>query len=75
MPMPFERPQEITEGELIASKVVKGEHIDPTQLARWIEGASDRLIKQEAEIKNLKFNFYLFIFFIFVLPLLSRIST
>jgi len=73
--MPFERQREITEGELIASKVVKGEHVDPTQLSRWIEGASDRLIKQEAEIKNLKFNFYLFIFFIFVLPLLSRIST
>lgn len=75
MPIPFEKHREISEGETIANKVVKGEHIDSTQLARWIEGASDRLIKQEAEIQNLKFNFYFLIFFIFVLPLLSRILT
>lgn len=72
MPMAFERQQ--TEGERIASRVVKGEHVDATQLARWIEGASERLIQQEKDIKNLKFNFFLFIFVIFVLPILARLG-
>jgi len=68
--MPFEKQK--TEGQRIADRVVKGDFVDSAQLASWIEGASDRLIRQETEIRALKFNFYMFLFFVIGVPILMR---
>ena len=71
MPTQFERQQ--TEGERIAGRVVQGEHIDGAQLARWIEGASERLLQQEQEIRSLKFNLYMLFFVLIGIPILARL--
>lgn len=71
MPTTIKRQQ--TEGELIAGRVVKGEHIDGAQLARWIEGASERLIQQEQEIRSLKFNFHMLFFVLVGIPIIARL--
>ena len=70
MPMPFETTQ--SKGKRIANQVVQGDYVDSKQLELWIEGASQRLIQQEQEIKSLKFNFYIFLFLFIGLPILLR---
>lgn len=68
--MPFETPR--SKGKRIANQVVQGDYVDSKQLELWIEGASQRLLQQEQEIRSLKFNFYIFLFFFIGLPILLR---
>jgi len=71
VPIPFE--SQPSEAKRIAMSVVQDGEVDPDQLLKWLEGASDRLIKQEQEIRTLKFHVYMLIFLFIGLPILARI--
>lgn len=62
------------DGKEIAERVVVFGEVDAEQLSKWIEGASDRILQQEKEINTLKFQIYLLLFFVFVLPAFLSIN-
>ena len=41
---------------------------------RYVEGAAYRILKLEKQVQRLTFNFWLFFFFVFVLPIFFRVG-
>ena len=47
--------------------------LDPFRTRQWMEGASDRILKLESDIKSQRFNFWALVFIIFGMPYVLRL--
>jgi len=56
------------EAKEIARKTVQNEDWE-----RYVEGAAFKILKLEKQVERLTFNFWVFFFFIVVLPIFARI--
>jgi hypothetical protein len=61
------------EAERVASQIVDKGEIDQTALKYWLAGAHEKILKLETKVKIANFNFWVIVFFIFILPILIRI--
>ena len=57
------------EAREIARKTVQSDDWE-----RYVEGAAYRILKLEKQVQRLTLNFWLFFFFVFVLPIFFRIG-
>lgn len=46
---------------------------DPSSVKMWIQGATEKMLKQDAEISSLKFQSSLLIFFVFIMPIIAAV--
>jgi hypothetical protein len=61
------------EAERVASKIVDKGKIDQTALRFWLVGAHEKILKLEPKVKIANFNFWVIVFFLFILPTIIRI--
>lgn len=61
------------EAERVANKIVDKGKIDHTALRFWLVGAHEKILKLETKVKIANFNFWVIVFFLFILPILIRI--